>query len=115
MVEIRRGLEGERTVPWREAVDFFNDDGVFDEELSIFFSRAGASVVPTWGDGVFVECAEDGLLDIVGDGHVIFNGVEASEDEVEETYLGGGERHFRVFLMWRYRSCEVTVELFDGG
>ena len=105
----------EKTVPWRETVDLFNDSGIFDEELSIFFVWAAHSVVPTWSDGVFMECVEDGLLDVVGDGHVVFDSVKAVEDGAEETYLEGGDQSFGVFLVQTYCSCEVTVELLDDG
>ena len=52
MIGVGTCLEGEKTVPWRETVDFFNDDRIFDEELSILFGGATASVIPTWGDGI---------------------------------------------------------------
>lgn len=39
-----------------------------------------------------MEGAEEGLFDGVGDGHVVFDCVEAAEDDVEEADLGCGGR-----------------------
>jgi hypothetical protein len=36
------------------------------------------------------------MFDAIWDGHVVFDGVEAAEDEVD---LGGGKRRFEVVLV----------------
>lgn len=70
-------------VLWLEAVEFFDDDVVLDEQLTVFLLLAVSIEIPTWGYGVFVEVTEDWLFDVVWDGHVIFDGVQTSEHEVE--------------------------------
>jgi hypothetical protein len=34
-----------------------------------------------------VEGSEEGLFDIVGDGHVILDSIKTAKDNIEETYL----------------------------
>lgn len=36
---------------------------------------------------MLVEGAQDGLLDFIRDGHVIFDGVQSTQNEVEYAYL----------------------------
>jgi len=71
-------------------VDFFDNGVIFDEELPVFFGGAAAGECPSLGDGVDVEGPQDGLFDFVWDCHVIFNGIEAAEDEVEHADLRKG-------------------------
>jgi hypothetical protein len=68
-------------------VNFFDDDVVVNENNAVFFIRPTSIEVPTGGDCLFMEGAEEGLFDMVGDGHVIFDGIKAAEDDVEYAYL----------------------------
>jgi len=70
-------------VLWLEAVEFFDDDVVLNQELTVFLLLAVSVEIPTWGYGVFVEGTENWLFDVVGDGHVIFDGVQSSQYEVK--------------------------------
>jgi hypothetical protein len=66
-----------------KTVDLFNDGVIFNEELPVLFLGATAVVCPARRYSMNMEGAEDRLLNMVGDCHIIFNGVESTEDEVE--------------------------------
>jgi len=76
-----------RNVLGREEVDFVDNDIAFDQELAVFLVGTAAVVIPSRSDSVDMERAEDGLLDSVWDGHIIFDSVKPTEDEVEHGYL----------------------------
>ena len=78
---------GEQHVRRQETVDFLDDSLVFDEKLPVFLGGAAIVVVPTWRDGVDMERTENGLLDVVWDGHVVLDGIETTQNEVEKTDL----------------------------
>ena len=61
-----------------ELVKFLHYGIIFDQQLAVFFLWPGAIERPTWCYGVNMESAENGLLDMVWNGHVIFNRVESS-------------------------------------
>ena len=61
---------------WLEAVELFDNDVIFYEELAVFLVWTAPVESPTWGYGVYMEGAENRLLDFVGDGHVILDGVQ---------------------------------------
>ena len=56
---------------------------VFDEHNAILFFGAVTVKIPSGSHGLFVEGTEEGLFDIVRDGHVILNRVEAPEYNIE--------------------------------
>jgi hypothetical protein len=56
---------------------------VLDENGAILFVGTIAVKIPAGSDGLFVEGTEKGLLDIVRDGHVILDRVEATEYDIE--------------------------------
>lgn len=70
-----------------QPVELFDDNIVFDEKQTVFLVRTGPVEIPTRGDGVFVEGTEDWLLDFVGDGHVVLDGVQPPQYEVKDTDL----------------------------
>jgi hypothetical protein len=92
---------------------------VVNENNAILFIRATSIEVPTGGDRLFMEGAEEGLFDIVRDGHVIFDGIKAAEDDVEYAYLisrvskgvGGDGQECRLTIRARSPSnCFMTPE-----
>jgi hypothetical protein len=56
---------------------------VVNKHDAVFLVRTIAVEVPTGGDGLLVERAKEGLFNIVRDGHVIFDSIEAAEDDIE--------------------------------
>ena len=56
---------------------------VLDENGAILFVGTIAVKIPAGSDGLFVEGTEEGLFDIVRDGHVIFDRIEATEYDIE--------------------------------
>lgn len=56
---------------------------------------------PSGRDRFLVERAQEGLFDVIGDGHVVFDGVEAAEDDVEEADLGRGAISRGLKGMWK--------------
>ena len=74
---------GARDVLWLQAVQLFDNDVEFHEELAVFFVRTAPVESPARGDGMFMERAKDRLFDRVGYGHVILNGVQPSQYEVK--------------------------------
>ena len=74
-------------VLWLEAVQLFDDRVVFHKEPTVFLVWTVPVERPAWGDGVFVERAEEGLFDWIRDGHVILNRVQPSQYEVKQTDL----------------------------
>jgi hypothetical protein len=66
-----------------EPEQFLDDNMVLDQYGAIFFIGAIAVEIPTRSDGLFVEGTEEGLFDVVWDGHVILDRVEATENDIE--------------------------------
>jgi len=66
-----------------EPEQFLDDDMVLDQNGAIFFLGTIAVEIPAGSDGLFVEGTEEGLFDIVWDGHVILDRVEATENDIE--------------------------------
>ena len=56
---------------------------VLDENGAILFLGTTAVKIPAGSDGLFVEGTEEGLFDIVRDGHVILDRIEATEHDIE--------------------------------
>jgi len=56
---------------------------VFNEHNAILLVGAITVKIPAGSDGLFVEGTEEGLFNIVRDGHVILDRVEAPEDDIE--------------------------------
>lgn len=78
-----------------QLLELLDDDVELDTELPVLL------VGPVFGKGPaillddVVEVTEDGLLLGQGNGHVVFDGVEAAKDEVED---GDGDEDIRVKL-----------------
>jgi hypothetical protein len=70
-----------------QSEELLDDDMVVNKHNAILFIRPIAVEVPTWRDRLLMESSEEGLFDIIWDGHVILDGIEAAEDNVEEAYL----------------------------
>jgi hypothetical protein len=73
-----RGLESQELV---------DHDVIVDEYDAVLLTRAIAVEIPARSDGLFVEGSEEGLFDIVKDGHVILDSIKAAKDNIEEAYL----------------------------
>lgn len=56
---------------------------VFNEHNAILLGGAITLKIPAGSDRLFVEGSEEGLFDIVRNGHVILDRVEAPEDDIE--------------------------------
>jgi hypothetical protein len=74
-----RGLESEELV---------DDDMIVDEYDAVLLIRSIAVEIPAGSDGLLVEGSEEGLFDIVRDGHVILASIKAAKDNIEKAYLG---------------------------
>ena len=74
-------------VLWLEKIHLLDDDVVFHQELAVFLVRTAPVECPAWGNGMDVERTEDGLLDWIGDGHVIFNRIQPPQYEVKQANL----------------------------
>lgn len=73
-----RGLEAEELV---------DDNMIIDEHDAIFLIRSTAAEIPAGSHGLLMERSEDGLFDVVRDGHVILDSIKAAKDNIEEAYL----------------------------
>jgi hypothetical protein len=73
-----RGLESEKLV---------DDNMVIDEHDAVLFIRSTAVEIPAGSHGLLMEGSEDGLFDVVRDGHVILDSIKAAKDNIEEAYL----------------------------
>ena len=74
-----RGLESEELV---------DDNMIVDEYDAVFLIRSIAIEIPAGSHGLLMEGSEDGLFDVVRDGHVILDSIKAAKDNIEEAYLG---------------------------
>jgi hypothetical protein len=73
-----RGLESEKLV---------DDNMVIDEHDAVLFIRSTAVEIPAGSHGLLMEGSEDGLFDVVRNGHVILDSIKAAKDNIEEAYL----------------------------
>jgi hypothetical protein len=73
-----RGLES------KELVD---DNMIIDEDDAVLLIGSIAVEIPAGSYGLFMEGSEDGLFDVVRDGHVILDSIKAAKDNIEEAYL----------------------------
>lgn len=64
-----------------------NNNLEIDEQRSVLFLFAVAVEVPSLLIELFVEASKQRELDVVGDCHVVLDGVETSECEVKDTDL----------------------------
>ena len=60
---------------------------VVDKYDAVFLIRTTAVEVPTGSDGLLVERTKEGLFNVIRDGHVIFDGIESAEDDIEKANL----------------------------
>jgi hypothetical protein len=56
---------------------------VFNEYDAILLFGPTAVEIPAGSDGLLMKRTEEGLFDMIRDGHVILDGVEATEDNIE--------------------------------
>ena len=56
-------------------IHLLDDNVVLHQELFVLLVWPAVGECPARSDGVHVEVAQDGLLDVVWDGHVVFNRV----------------------------------------
>jgi hypothetical protein len=73
-----RGLEAEELV---------DDNMIIDEHDAVLLIRSTAAEIPAGSHGLLMEGSEDGLFDVVRDGHVILDSIKATKDNIEEAYL----------------------------
>lgn len=74
---------GDVSVRGFESEYLFDDNMVVDKHDTVLFIGTIAVKIPTGSNGLFVEGTEEGLFDIVRDGHVILDRVEAAKDNIE--------------------------------
>lgn len=67
-----------------------------NQKLAVLLIRSIAVKVPSFIVKVLVELAKHGLLSREGNGHVILDGIQTSQDEVEQA---DGDQQFRVQLL----------------
>jgi hypothetical protein len=60
---------------------------VVNKRDTILLIGTTAFKIPAGSNGLFVEGTEEGLFDIVREGHVILDRVEAAKDNIEYAYL----------------------------
>jgi hypothetical protein len=65
---------------------------IVNKNDTVFFIGAIIAKIPTGSNGFLMERSEKRLLDVIRDGHVILDSIEAAEDNIEETYLSWGQR-----------------------
>jgi hypothetical protein len=70
-----------------EPVYLFDDDMVFFKELSIFLLRAVLGEVPAGCYSEIVKITEYLLFLFIRDSHVVFNGIQAAQNEIENANL----------------------------
>jgi hypothetical protein len=73
-----RGLEAEELV---------DDNMIIDEHDAVLLIRSTAAEIPAGSHSLLMEGSEDGLFDVVRDGHVILDSIKATKDNIEEAYL----------------------------
>ena len=56
---------------------------VIHEHNAIFLIWSIAVEIPTGGDGLLMERAEEGLFDVVRNGHIILDGIKTTKDDIE--------------------------------
>jgi hypothetical protein len=61
-----------------QSAEFVNDDIEFDEQLAVSFPWPAAVETPAGSDDFIVERAENGLLGVVWNSHVVFDRIKAS-------------------------------------
>lgn len=69
-----RGLKSEELV---------DDYMIIDEHDAVFLIRSIAVEIPAGSHGFLMEGSEDGLFDVIRDGHVILDSIEAAKDNIE--------------------------------
>jgi hypothetical protein len=83
------GSRRERDVNIRglESEELIDDNMIIDEHDAVLLIRSIAAEIPAGSHGLLMEGSEDGLFDVIRDGHVILNSIEAAKDNIEEAYL----------------------------
>ena len=59
------------------------DNVVVHEDNAVFLIWTIAIEIPTGGYGFLMERAEEGLLDVIRDGHIILDGIKTAKDHIE--------------------------------
>jgi hypothetical protein len=70
-----------------ESEELVDDNMIIDEHDAVLLIRSTAAEIPAGSHGLLMEGSEDGLFDVVRDGHVILDSIEAAKDYIEETNL----------------------------
>ena len=97
-----------------EHAQLFDDIVVLDEQLAVALVWAAFSEGPAGRQSVFVEITQQRLHLFVGEGHVVFYGVQTSENEVVQAHLrarsaGAGDDE----SAYTHDACELALELLD--
>jgi hypothetical protein len=66
-----------------ESQELVDDDMIVDEHDTVLLIRATVVEIPARRDCLLVERSEEGLFDVVRDGHVILDGIKAAKDNIE--------------------------------
>jgi hypothetical protein len=63
------------------------DDMIVNEHNAVLLIGSIAVEIPAGSECLLVEGSQEGLFDVVRDGHVILDSIEAAKDNIEEAYL----------------------------
>ena len=85
------GNEKDQSLPRVEVLELFDNDLESNEQTSILLLLSVAVEVPSRLVELLVEGSKERELDVVGEGHVVLDGIQSSKNEVEEADLGGRE------------------------
>ena len=72
-----------RDAPWVEQVNLFDDRVVLLKNNAVFFGGSATVEFSAGSDCFFMEGAENGLFDVVWNGHVVLDGVEPAQYDVK--------------------------------
>jgi len=77
-------------VHWLKPEELLDDDMIVNKNDTVFFIGAIIIKIPARSNSFLMKRSEKRLFDIIRDGHVILDSIEAAEDNIEETYLSWG-------------------------
>jgi hypothetical protein len=80
-------MESERETVEGMVVELVDDNMIINEHDVVLLIRSIAVEIPAGSHNLFLEGLKDGLFDVVRDGHVILDSIEAIKDNIEEAYL----------------------------
>jgi hypothetical protein len=70
-----------------ESEELVDDNMIIDEHDAVLFIRSTTAEIPAGSHSLLMEGSEDGLFDVVRDGHIILDSIKATKDNIEEANL----------------------------